>query len=293
MGTRAEHITDHEKGTRLVLDSEVSEIRLLLQKYAGVLIDRPPEVLAAMLDDFLVSHHVNSAAELIGSIRTCPKECESLLELVLAADTGFFHKREAFESLQHGALPAMRARKSTESPRPLRIWSAGCGSGEEAYSIGMSVCEALQQDNAGWNVHIVAGDIRREALKTAERGLYPSRTLLDVPAHLVAGYFSRVGDHLLVKPRLRNLVTFAWMNLVEPAFIGRFDCIFCLDVLPHLSAAGRTAVLQRLHLALEPGGYIFLGEGEHFPADANLIRHGAPGYTYYQRPLAAAARAGR
>ena len=68
-----------------------------------------------------------------------------------------------------------------------------------------------------------------------------------------------------MKPRLRNLVTFSQMNLARTAYIGRFDCIFCMDVLPHFSSAQRTALVDRLHLYLEPGGYLLLGQGEKMP----------------------------
>ncbi|HEX6504727.1 MAG TPA: CheR family methyltransferase [Terriglobales bacterium] len=292
MGTRVEHVAGYESPSRVVLDSEVSEIRLLLQEYAGVLIDRPSEVLAEIIADFLASHRLTSASELIGAMRARPEEGEALLELLLPGDTAFFRKPEIFQAFQKQLLASMQPKKNGDTLRPLRIWSAGCSTGEEAYSIGISICEAFQRDNSGWNAHIVAGDIRRNALKTAERGLYPASLLAQVPRSLVAAYFARMGEHFLVKPRLRNLVTFTRMNLIEPAFMGRFDCIFCLDVLPHLSTAGKTALWQRLQLSLEPGGYIFLAEKEQLPPGATFIQHSAPGCSYYQRPLAAVARSG-
>jgi chemotaxis protein methyltransferase CheR len=96
-----------------------------------------------------------------------------------------------------------------------------------------------------------------------------------------------------VKPRLRNLVTFTPMNLAAPTYIGRFDCIFCMDVLPHFSTAQRIALVHRLHLYLEPGGYLFLGHGEKIPAmDVTFNYHKNADYILYQKPLAATAKAG-
>ncbi len=291
METRVEDVANSRLRPPAVLDTEVSEIRLLLQEYAGVVIDKPSEMVAEIVAEFLTAQRLASAAELIPNLRAGRGSCESLLERLLPGDTGFFRNPEVFQKLRREVLPAL-AGKSDDNLRRLRMWSAGCSTGEEAYSIGISVCEALQDDTAGWNVHIVAGDIRREALKVAERGLYPASSLLHVPGHLVATYFAKVGDHFLVKPRLRNLVTFAHMNLTEPAFIGRFDCIFCLDVLPQLSASGRAALAQRLHLSLEPGGYLFLGAHDQLPAGTRFLRHIDGSLAYYQRPLAAAAKAG-
>jgi len=280
----------HEMPSEILLDHELNEIRLLLQEYAGVLIDRPAQILSAIVEEFQCSHGFSSAADMIARMRTVPAECHLLLEALLPGDSGFFRTPEVFKILQYEILPEIARRNNGEILRPLRIWSAGCSTGEEAYSIAMSVCEAFAQNHNSWNVHIVAGDIRHDALNFAERGVYPSSAVLHLPSPLIGKCFSRVGDHLLVKPRVRNLVTFTPMNLIEPAFIGRFHCIFCMDVLPHLSAEGKAAVWQRLQLALEPGGYLFLGEDDQLPAGVSLLRHTA---SVYQRPFAAAATAAK
>ena len=277
-----------------VLDCEISEIRLLLERHAGVLLDKPAEVLTADIAEYLESRHLSSAAELIGALRNFSGERDALLERLLPGDTAFFRYPGALEALQKRVLPELKPRKKNDDPRSLRIWSAGCSTGEEAYSIAIAVCEALNGQGGGWNVHIVASDIRQEALASAERGLYPRRALENVPRHLITGYFSRVGDHFLVKPRLLNLVTFTPMNLVQASFLGRFDCIFCMDVLPHFSSSRRAALLQRLYLYLEPGGCLFLGQNEKLPAsDVSFSSQSYLACTYYQRPLAAAARAGK
>jgi chemotaxis methyl-accepting protein methylase len=102
------------------------------------------------------------------------------------------------------------------------------------------------------------------------------------------------GAHLLVKPRLRSLVTFNCMNLARPGYIGRFDCIFCMDVMPHFSRAQRIALLERLHLYLEPGGYLFLSQGEKLvTSNLNFRSETFDGYTFHRKPLAASAAYGR
>ena len=274
-----------------VLDCEVSEIRLLLQQYTGALIDRPSEVLTSLIEQHLAARKLNSAADLIAAIRADGVEREDLLECILPGETAFFRHTSVFQTFEQQLLPEIRARKQPDSSRTLRVWSAGCSTGEEAYTIGMLSCEALQL-GGGWNIHIVAADIRRTALSIAERGLYPAAAINSVPRPLIASYFSRMGDHFLIKPRLRNLVTFTRMNLVEPAFLGKFDCIFCLDLLPHLSASHRSALVQRLHLYLEPGGYLFLGEDEKLPtSEVQFISHSASGCKFFQRPMVSAAKA--
>ena len=105
---------------------------------------------------------------------------------------------------------------------------------------------------------------------------------------------SASAPHLLVKPRLRSLVTFNCMNLARPGYIGRFDCIFCMDVLPHFSRVQRLAVLERLHLYLEPGGYLFLSQTEKLSApNLNFRSETFDGYTFHRKPLAASAAYGQ
>ncbi len=274
-------------------EQELSELRLILERQIGVLFDTTTEELTRALSEVLRSQPINSAGLLLERLRSSDAECELLAEQLLEDETRFFRYPLALQSLASLALPELEKRKP-EPARSLRILSAGCSTGEEAYSIGISVCEVVNCNGGGWNVNIVASDIRRRALEIAERGLYPLAALKSIPSHLAQPYFAKVGDHLLVKPRLRNLVRFAPMNLAQPSFLGQFDCIFCMDVLPRFSTAQRTTLVQRLHLYLEPGGYLFLGENEKLPASEvkfqPLVRDG---YTVYQKAAALAAKSGR
>lgn len=280
--------------TAAVLEHELSELRLILERKTGALLDTDAETLSAIVAEFLASRRLASAQELLAKLRSSDSECESLAERLLDGETCFFRHPAAFESLTKVVLPNLQARRAGDHPRSIRIWSAGCSTGEEPYSIAMSVCEVVNGNGGGWNVHIVASDIRQKALEAAERGLYPQTGLEPVPRALVQAYFARVGQHFLIKPRVRNLVTFSSMNLAKPAYIGQFDCIFCMDVLPHFSTAQRAALVQRLHLYLQPGGYLFLGQGEKLPVvDVSFDPQKNKDYILYRKPLAAGAKSGR
>ena len=275
-----------------VLESELSEIRLLLERQTGVLLDAPAEKLSQAVCAYLEERHLSSPDELLELLRSSDCECDPLVEPLLDGETGFFRHPATFSCLSQVALPELQARKGSHTTVNLRMWSAGCSTGEEAYSIAMTLCEALN-GHAGWNIHIVGSDIRRQALETAERGLYPQSLLEHLPRAMVQKYFAKVGQHLLVKPRVRNLVTFAPTNLARPHYIGRFDCIFCMNVLSRFSAAQRASLVHRLHLYLQPGGFLFLGEGEKLPSTEVAFHARAESdYTVYQKPMAAAAGAG-
>src|SRR5919197_73264 len=291
------HLGRVNRGQRLplnvVLDHELSELRLLLERQAGVLLNRPQHVLVRKVTEYLETRRLISVADLIGRIQASDSECERLLEQLLDGESRFFRHPTAFTVFENEVLPELQARKSGESALSLRILSAGCSTGEEAYSIGRSVCRALSE-NSSWMIHILASDIRQGALTFAERGLYPEAALASVPRSLVQNYFAKVDKHYLAKPRLRNLITFTQMNLARPAYLGRFDCIFCMDVLPQFSTAQRIALTQRLHLYLEPGGYLLLGESEKLPvADVTFQSECHKTFTLYRKPFAATAKAGR
>jgi chemotaxis protein methyltransferase CheR len=280
--------------SRVLLEHELSQLRLLLERQAGVLLNAPHDVLAASLAQYMESHRCSSILDLLGRLQASDAECESLLEHLLDPETAFFRHPAAFAAFEKQVLPELRLRKATDSTGSLRLWSAGCSSGEEPFSIAISVCEAINGRGGSWSIHILASDIRQSALTHAERGLYPQAALAPLPRRLIQPYFARVGQHYLVKPRLRNLITFTQSNLGQAVHLGRFDCIFCMDVLPHFSAAHRLALVQRLHLYLEPGGYLLLGQGEKLPAiELNFQPQTCDQYTVFRKPLSIAARAGR
>ncbi|HMK21967.1 MAG TPA: protein-glutamate O-methyltransferase CheR, partial [Terriglobales bacterium] len=279
---------------KFVLEHELTELRLLLERQAGVLLNAPQEILCQRLAEYLRERRIGSVADLLGRLQASDSECERVLDRLLDGETCFFRHPAAFAAFEKEILPELHFRKLGESGQSLRILSAGCSTGEEAYSIGLSVCKAMNHNGAGWTIHILASDVRQSALTFAERGLYPQASVAALPASLVREYFARVDQHVLAKSRLRNLITFTQMNLARPIHLGRFDCIFCMDVLPHFSTAQRIALTQRLHLYLEPGGYLLLGDGEKLPA-VDVAFHSASrqGCTLYRKPLAAAARAGK
>ncbi|MGA7753739.1 MAG: CheR family methyltransferase [Candidatus Sulfotelmatobacter sp.] len=349
-----------------ILEHELSELRLLVERQTGVLLDCPNSALAAHVADYLENQELDSPGALLAQLRSSeldPAALALFLDGVLNANTGFFRHPGAMNALARHVVPQLYSRKSDDGPCTLRIWSAGCATGEEAYSIAMALCEAMPNGsgngngssngngskdskaagrNGGisensvppapatkeWSVHIVGSDLLPSAIKTAERGLYPQSGLTGLPPAIIRACFSKIGSsngssgnqdgsqngstngsgngpngsgngsnggsYLLVKPRLRSLVTFNTMNLTKPVYIGRFDCIFCMDVLPHLSRAQRVALMERLHLYLEPGGYLFLSQTEKLCApNLNFRSETYDGYTIHRKPLAASAAYGR
>jgi chemotaxis protein methyltransferase CheR len=200
-------------------------------------------------------------ADLLRSMRKSNLEYESLLERLLTQETSFFRYPGVFEAFERRVLPELHVKKFWKNPRTLRIWSAGCSTGEEPYSIAITIADSLSFADA-WNVEILATDVGRQALKHAERGIYSGRRISSVSDKQLTNHFAPVSNGRQVKPRLRKMVSFAQMNLASPVYVGRMDLIFCMNVLIYFSEERRHAVVQRFYDTLEPGGYLFLGHSE-------------------------------
>jgi chemotaxis protein methyltransferase CheR len=250
-----------EQATKPAEDA-LAEVRALIERRSGILFDASRErFFAPRVRDFMSARKLERAAELVHLLHTSPGEYDQLLEGLLTQETSFFRYPAIYEALEKKILPELHIKKFWENPRNLRIWSAGCATGEEPYSIAMAVMDAFEFPEA-WKTYILATDISRRALEDAQRGVYPMREVASVDRRRLETYFSRIGDQVMVKPKLRNMVSFAPMNLADPVYAGRFDCIFCMNVLIYFSGEKRAQVVQRFHDALEPGGYLFLGHAD-------------------------------
>jgi chemotaxis protein methyltransferase CheR len=245
-----------------VTDHELKEIRSMIETRSGILFDETRErFFSTRVREHVAAKKLSHGAELIRMVKASNIEYDALLERLLTQETSFFRYPGAYDALEKRVLPEMHMKKFWENPRNLRIWSAGCSTGEEPYSIGMTVANTLEFAEA-WNIHILATDISKQALQYAERGVYSRRTVEAIDFRYAETYFARIGDQYMVKPRIRNMVSFVPMNLVQPIYMGRFDAIFCMNVMIYFSEEKRAALIQRFFEYLEPGGYLFLGHAD-------------------------------
>jgi chemotaxis protein methyltransferase CheR len=243
-------------------ESELAEIRALIEHRSAIFFDSSRErFFSSRIREYVEEKALAGGAELLRLVRGSSVEYESLLERLLTQETSFFRYPAVFQALEKTILPELQERKFWENPRLLRIWSAGCSTGEEPYSIAISLCEALKFAEA-WETEILATDISRRALRHAERGVYSKRSLQDAPPAMLEAYFSSTKTGLQVRPRIRRMISFAQMNLAESVYVGKFDCIFCMNVLMYFSEQRRLSILRRFYDALEPGGYFLLGHAE-------------------------------
>ena len=280
---------------------ELSEIRMLIEERTGISFDESRErFFSTRVREHMQEKRLHRGSELLRSMRKSNVEYEAFLERLLTQETSFFRYPAVFEALEKRVLPELHVKKFWNNPRTLRVWSAGCSTGEEPYSIAITILDSLTSADA-WDIEILATDLGRQALKHAEAGVYSGRSLANVSEKQLAAHFAPAGDGYRVRPRLRRMVTITPLNLAQTVYMGRMDLIFCMNVLIYFSERRRRELVQRFYETLEPGGYLFLGHSESlvkipvkFQAivlnDCILYRKPAPG-ELQQPELAAEGRA--
>jgi chemotaxis protein methyltransferase CheR len=243
-------------------EHELNEIRMLIEERTGICFDESRQrFLSTKVREHLAANKIAGGTELLRAIRKTNVEYEALLERVLTQETSFFRYPGVYEAFEKRVLPELHTKKFWKDPRTLRVWSAGCSTGEEPYSIAITISDALSFADA-WKLEILATDVSRNALKHAERGLYSGRSLGSVSEKQLAAHFTKVKEGYQTKSRLRKMVTFAQMNLAAAVYVGRMDLIFCMNVMIYFSEERRRSLVQRFYDTLEPGGYLFLGHSE-------------------------------
>lgn len=243
-------------------EHELSEIRMLIEERTGICFDESRErFFSTRVREHLRAKGLQRGTDLLRNMRKSNIEYEALLERLLTQETSFFRYPGVYEAFEKRVLPELHVKKFWKNPRTLRIWSAGCSTGEEPYSIAITIADSLSFADS-WNVEILSTDVGRQALKHAERGVYAGRSIASVSEKQLANHFSAVEGGQQVKPRLRKMVSFAQMNLASPVYLGRMDAIFCMNVLIYFSEERRRSLVQRFYETLEPGGYLFLGHSE-------------------------------
>jgi chemotaxis protein methyltransferase CheR len=255
-------MTERHRAGNGLSEHELSEIRMLIEERTGIHFDSSRErFFSTRVSEHLHARGLTNGTELLRGLRKSNVEYEALLEKLLTQETTFFRYPAIFEAFEKRVLPELHAKKFWKNPRTLRVWSAGCSTGEEPYSIAITILDSLSLAEA-WDVEILATDVGRQALKHAERAVYSGRGLSSVSDRQLAGHFSAVAGGHQVKPRTRKIVSFVQMNLASPVYVGKMDLIFCMNVLIYFSEERRRALVQRFYDALEPGGYLFLGHSE-------------------------------
>ncbi|TMJ07335.1 MAG: protein-glutamate O-methyltransferase CheR, partial [Bacillati bacterium ANGP1] len=224
--------------------------------------------LARRIEKRMQTVGVSHFTEYIDHLEVHPAEFTSLFNTILINVTEFFRDPPAWEFITAEAIPRILKKGTHEQ---IRIWSAGCASGEEAYSIAILFSEALGIDGLQERVKIYATDVDEEALSTARHGRYAEKALEGLPRHLVEKYFTPDGRDYDFHPEARRAVIFGRHDLIQDPPISRVDLLLCRNTLMYFNNEAQVKVLARFHFALNTGGFLFAGRAEMLLTHANLF----------------------
>ncbi len=200
-----------------------------------------------------------------------PEEIEHLLDTVTIHVTEFFRDADVFESIAREALPDIVARKTCGAASSMRVWSAGCSTGEEAYSLAIVILEYLRSHAANLGLEVFATDISKEACRIARSGLYDARKMDQIPVGLRERYIEPVPEGFRIAPAVRRAIHFSVHDLFQNAPYSHLDLIMCRNVLIHFDHPVRNDVLLRFHEALCRAGILVLGKTEAITGSAGAL----------------------
>jgi two-component system, chemotaxis family, CheB/CheR fusion protein len=208
-------------------------------------------------------------ADYLDYLQVHPEEFTGLFDTVLINVTGFYRDPDSWDYLRDDVVPMILA--SRDSDAQLRIWSTGCATGEEAYTLAMLMAEILGEDAFRRRVKIYATDVDEDALAHARRATYSERDTLSVPPDLRDRYFETSDGRYPIRKDLRRSVIFGRNDLVQDAPISRIDLLVCRNTLMYFNAETQSRILARLHFALSDGGVLFVGRAETLLGHSDLF----------------------
>lgn len=190
-----------------------------------------------------------------------PKIAKDVIEAMTINETYFFRDKSPFDQFRSVMLPALIAARQNE--KRLRLWSAAASTGQEAYSLAMILDEHAAR-MPGWKIEIIGTDLSDGVLEKARKGVYSQfEVQRGLPTPMLLRHFNQIGDSWQISDAMRSKVTFRQMNLLSDyTALGRFDVIFCRNVLIYFDAARKTDILTRMSRILAPDGFLTLGASE-------------------------------
>lgn len=210
----------------------------------------------------LAVHQIDTLSAYAQYMRENPAEVQALFRDLLIGVTHFFRDREAFLALEHQVIPALFAGKPAGAT--VRVWSVGCSTGEEAYSLAILLYEYLQTSKLGYTAQVFASDIDPVAVATARKGVYPANIVADVSASRLEHFFvpeAPAGGYR-VHQRIRDMVVIAEQDVLRDPPFSRIDLLVCRNLLIYLGAELQKKIIPLFHFSLNPGGSMFLGSSE-------------------------------
>lgn len=251
---------------------DVSEIAWFIKMKYGVDVSRyRPTCFRRRVAHRMAMIGCGTIEEYLGYLTADAGEMEKLMDVITIHVTGFYRDQDVFLALEERHVPTLLSGNREARQGTLRAWSAGCSTGEEAYSIAIMLEKAARVSAPGTRIEVFGTDVSEDACRTARAGVYSDEKIDGLPSKIRNEFFRRERDGWHAKQFLRGIVKFRPHDLFSPAPFSRLDMIFCRNVLIHFEHFVRDAVMKDFHKALVPGGLLVLGKSEVLAGEAERL----------------------
>ncbi|MDD4731429.1 MAG: protein-glutamate O-methyltransferase CheR [Desulfovibrio sp.] len=249
-------------------EKEFKDLRDFIYKYAGInLTDQKRALVVGRLQKVLNREGFTNFSQYYDYIRKdkSGKAVEELINRISTNHTFFFREKSHFEYLHTAVLPEMTEQIARTGKKDFRLWCAAAATGEEPYTLAMVLREFFGGQYNQWQAGMLATDISTQALRTAQRAVYPDERMIHTPPKLRNKYFQKLGpDQWAVKDTLKKDVLYRRFNLMSERwpFKGRFHVVFCRNVMIYFDQVTRSRLAKMFYQFMQPGGYFFIGHSE-------------------------------
>jgi chemotaxis protein methyltransferase CheR len=241
-------------------DADFERFRSLIYDASGIHFSESNRtILESRLKERLRIAKLDSVGDYYRHVKSQEEELKILLDAVTTNLTRFFRNAAHWETFEKFVLPDLIAYKKTTGDRTFRLWSAGCSTGEEPYTIAIELLELLPP---GYTIEILASDLSLKSVLTAQQGYYAESRVTGIPEPLLAKYFDRTEGGYQVKDVLKKMIRFDYHNLKHDSGRRNLDVVFCRNVLIYFDEAAQKAVVDRFWEAMSRHSFLFIGHSE-------------------------------
>ncbi len=255
--------TDESYNTLKLTDDEFYTLSKYVKTNFGIDLTKKRGLIEGRLSGELNRHGFRTFKEYMDFVFNDKSKANitTLLNKLTTNLSYFMRENEHFEYLAQHVLPFLEKERAIK--KDLRIWSAGCSTGQEPYNIAMVIDEYFGSRGSKWDTTILATDISTKVLNKAIQGVYPESSLKDMPEHWKSKYFNKIGNAYHVCDSIKSEVFFRPFNLMDPfAFKQPFDLIFCRNVMIYFDSSTKEDLVNKFYSATSNGGYLFIGHSE-------------------------------
>lgn len=246
-----------------ISDAEFTQIGRTLQSMRGFTLDAyKDKCVRRRIAIRIRANHCESVREYCEILSTDAREADLLLKVLTIHVSQFFRNLSTYEKLRQEVIPFLFSMARQEGLKSLRLWSVGCASGEEPYTLALMLAEHFADETSRIPVTIEATDVDASILETARLGAYTHERLLELPHYYLQRYFNREGAQFVLSPAIREMVTFRQGDILHDSIYQRCDLLLCRNVLIYFAREQQEKIIYNIARVLNPWGFLVLGKSE-------------------------------